>query len=207
MRKVFEIDTIINELRKGKIQAYEKLFKLYYPRLFNYASHFLADPFLTEDLIQEVFIEVWKRRKTFRNEKQFASYLFTMVKNRCLNVLKRKVIEEKYLTTQAQLNSEELYPISFVVEENFASMEERLSTVIEEIISEMPERCQEAFRLKWLEGKKIREIAETMGISTTMVDKHLAKGLEIARKKIPPGLMLFYFSIKEKKEANSGTTP
>jgi RNA polymerase sigma-70 factor (ECF subfamily) len=197
MRKISGINTVLSELRKGKIQAYEKLFKLYYPRLFKYANHFLEDSFVTEDLIQEVFIEVWNRRKSFATEKQFTSYLFTMVKNRCLNVLKRKVIEEKYLTTQAQLKSEELYHISFGVEDNFASMEKKLSRVIEDVIAEMPERCQEAFRLKWIEGKKIREIAEIMDISTTMVDKHLSKGLDIARKKIPPNLMLFFICLNK----------
>lgn len=196
MRETLKMNKVLKQLRNGKIEAYERLFKLYYPRLFNYANRFLADSFLTEDLIQEVFIEVWKRRTTFTGEKQFTSYLFTMVKNRCLNVLKRKVIEENYRSKKAELNSEELYYISFGVEENFEPMEKRLSTVIEEVISEMPERCQEAFRLKWLKGKKIREIAEIMDISTTMVDKHLAKGLEIARKKILPTLMLFYLCTK-----------
>jgi len=66
-------------------------------------------------------------------------------------------------------------------------MEERLMAELEIIISEMPEKCQTAFRLKWFEGKKIREIAEAMEISTTMVDKHLNRGLKIARKKMKPG--------------------
>jgi RNA polymerase sigma-70 factor (ECF subfamily) len=70
-------------------------------------------------------------------------------------------------------------------------MEQRLFTELEMIMKEMPEKCQTAFRLKWFEEKKIREIAEIMNISTTMVDKHLAKGLEIARKKLNPDLYIF----------------
>ena len=65
MLKTSGTNKVFKELRKGKIEAYEKLFKLYYPRLFKYANHFLEDSFSTEDLMQEVFIEVWKRRKTF----------------------------------------------------------------------------------------------------------------------------------------------
>ncbi|MCG6187360.1 RNA polymerase sigma-70 factor [Maribellus maritimus] len=196
MRKVTEINKVINELRKGKTPAYEKLFKLYYPRLFKYAHHFLDDSFVTEDLIQEVFIEVWNKRKLFISEKQFTSYLFKMVRNKCLNILKRKVIEEKYLSSQAQLKSEELYHISFGIEDDFDSMEKNLSQIIEDVITQMPDRCSEAFHLKWIEGKKIREISEIMNISTTMVDKHLAKGLEIARKKFIPPLLLLYICTK-----------
>ena len=196
MREISETDKVLKELRRGKISAYEKIFKLYYPRLFKYADHFLEDSFATEDLVQEAFIEVWNKRKIFTDEKQFASYLFTIARNRCLNILKRKVIEEKYLIKQAQLQSDELYHISFGIENDFTSMEKKLSQIIEDVISEMPDRCREAFRLKWIQGKKIREIAKIMNISTTMVDKHLAKGLEIARKKIPPTLLLFYLCIK-----------
>ncbi len=195
MKKETAVNKVLYDFRKGKITAYEKLFKLFYPKIFKYAHHFLGDPFEAEDLVQEVFIQVWDRRKTFINEKQFASYLFSMVRNKCLNILKRKVIEEKYLATQARLKSEELYLISFGVDDDFVSMEEKLCRVIEDVMSEMPERCREAFRLKWTQGKKNREIAEIMGISTTMVDKHLAKGFEIAREKIPPALMLLFFKI------------
>ncbi|MGC9354611.1 MAG: RNA polymerase sigma factor, partial [Mariniphaga sp.] len=77
-----------------------------------------------------------------------------------------------------------LYHISFTKNGEFVSMKEQLMVELEEIISEMPEKCQTAFRLKWFEEKKVREIAEIMNISTTMVDKHLARGLEIARKKL-----------------------
>ena len=197
MQKAAGITKIVNGLRNGQIKAFEKLFKLYHPRLLSYANYFLDDPYESEDLIQEVFIQVWNRRETFLNEKQFTSYLFTMVRNKCLNVLKRKIIEDKYVLNQSRLQSEELYHISFGAEDNFISMEMKLSQLIEKTICEMPERCQQAFRLKWLEGKKIREISEIMNISTTMVDKHLAKGMEIARKRIDSSQLLLFICLKE----------
>jgi RNA polymerase sigma-70 factor (ECF subfamily) len=66
-------------------------------------------------------------------------------------------------------------------------------TELEAVIAEMPPKCQTAFRLKWFEGKKIREIAELMDISTTMVDKHLARGIKIVRQKLNPDLFVFLF--------------
>ena len=114
------------------------------------------------------------------------------MRNRCLNTLKRKVVEDKFVTSQASKVTEELYHISFNAEGSFLTMQEMLHAELEKIIAEMPERCRVAFRLKWMEGKKIREIAETMKISTTMVDKHLAKGLQIARQKLSPDLFLFF---------------
>jgi RNA polymerase sigma-70 factor (ECF subfamily) len=105
-------------------------------------------------------------------------------------------VDDKYRTVSAKMASEELYNISFEIQDDFISMEERLNIELEKVISTMPERCQIAFRLKWLEGKKIKEIAEAMDISTTMVDKHLAKGLQIARNKLSPDMFLFLFISK-----------
>ncbi len=101
------------------------------------------------------------------------------------------MVEKKYID-KTQINSEELYKISFEMDD-FLPMEKLLYEELEKIIEEMPERCQSAFYLKWKEGKKIREIAEIMGISTTMVDKHLAKGMEIVRQKMTSEMLLLLY--------------
>jgi RNA polymerase sigma-70 factor (ECF subfamily) len=187
----FNQDTVINDVVNGDKSSFGKLFKLYYPRLNRYALYFLNDSGEAEDLVQDVFFQIWENRATLNSKKNFASFIYTLVKNRCLNSIKRKVVEEKFVVNQVKLESEELYHISFEVEGGFTSMEEMLLNEIEKIMEEMPERCKIAFRLKWIEEKKIREIAEIMNISTTMVDKHLAKGLQIAREKLSPELFLF----------------
>lgn len=182
---------ILELLQKGKTNALKKIFILYYPRLEKYARQFIVNQQEVEDLVQEVFVQVWENRKTIQPNANFDSYLFTLVRNRCLNILKKHTVEKNYIE-KMQANSEELYAISFEVEDEFISMEKRLYKELENIIAEIPERCQIAFRLKWIEGKKIREIADMMKISTTMVDKHLAKGMEIARQKLTRDMFLFF---------------
>jgi len=174
--------------------AFEQLFRLFYPRLKNYAYSLLHNENEAEDMVQDVFFQVWQNRLNLDNEKNIGSYLFTVLRNKCLNSLKHKVVEEKFILQSAKNETEELYHISFIETGDFVSMEKRLMTELEMIISEMPEKCQTAFRLKWFEGKKVREIAEIMNISTTMVDKHLAKGLEVARKKLNPDLYIFFLA-------------
>ena len=190
MGKRINLNKILSELADGSKPACREVFRLYYPRLEKYATHILKNHDEAEDLVQEVFLQIWRDRKTMKSETCFESFLFTLVRNRCLNVLKKKVVEDKFAANQARAASEELYHISFGVGDKFESMEEQLHAELEKIIAEMPERCQVAFRLKWMEGKKIREIAGLMKISTTMVDKHLAKGLEIARRKLSRGMFL-----------------
>ncbi|WP_372934063.1 RNA polymerase sigma-70 factor [Mariniphaga sediminis] len=174
------------------LMSFEQLFRLFYPRLKNYAFSLLQNENEAEDMVQDVFFQLWQNMADFDDEGNGGSYLFTLLKNRCLNSLKHKVVEEKYAVRFAKNETEELYHISFAETNEFISMEERLMFELEMIIKEMPEKCQTAFRLKWFEGKKIREIAKIMDISTTMVDKHLAKGLQIARKNMDPDLYIFF---------------
>ena len=188
---------IENQTSGTELLSFENLFRRYYPRLKNYAAWFLKDADEAEDLVQDVFFQLWKNRDHLNREKNAASFIFVQVRNRCLNNLKRKVIEEKFIHQQAYLESEELYHISFNDSGEFVNMHEQLSRELNTLISEMPEKCGQAFSLKWLEGKKIRGIAEIMNISTTMVDKHLARGLEFARKKLNPDLLLFLILTRE----------
>ena len=168
------------------LNTFKKIFRLYYPRLKKYASCLLHSEEEAEDLVQDIFTQVWRNRAGLDREQNMGSYLFTLLRNRCLNLIKHKIVEEKYLLHAAKNKSEELYHISLTETDEFIAMEKQLITDLETIISKMPGTCQTAFRLKWFEGKKIREIAEIMRISTTMVDKHLQRGLNIARENLDP---------------------
>jgi len=183
----------IIRLIKGKdIPSFEGLFRFYYPRMRRYAIHFLQDEEEANDLIQDVFMQLWTKRDELNEEKNIIAFLFTLLKNKCLNSLKKKVVENKYIQKQSFLSSELLYDLSMTQTTDFKSMESQLNVEIESLISQMPDKCGVVFRLKWIEGKKIKEIASTLNISTTMVDKHLARGLDIARKKIHPDLYLLF---------------
>lgn len=166
------------------VSSFEELFRIHYPRMKKYAFCFLRNEEEVNDLIQDVFMQYWSRRERLDKQKDETAYLFKILKNKCLNLLKRKVIEGRYSQNQSFLETERLYHISFDQGTDFMSMEDQLSLELVSIINDMPDKCGQAFRLKWLEGKKIKDIAMIMNISTTMVDKHLTRGMEIARQKI-----------------------
>lgn len=187
-----ESKDIIRLIKNKNISSFEELFRFYYPRMRRYAIHFLQNEEEANDLIQDVFLQLWDRRDQLQEEKNIVAFLFTLLKNKCLNSLKKKVVENKYLQKQSLFETERLYALSFAQSVDFKSMESQLNLEIESLIAQMPEKCGMVFRLKWVEGKKIKEIATLLDISTTMVDKHLARGMEIARKKINPDLFLFY---------------
>lgn len=187
-----ESKDIIRLIKNKSISTFEELFRFHYPRMRRYAIHFLQDEEEANDLIQDVFVQLWTRREELNEEKNISAFLFTILKNKCLNTLKQRVIEDRYIIQQSAFETERLYHLSLSQNTDFKSMESQLHLEIESLIATLPEKCGIVFRLKWIEGKKIKEIAQLMNISTTMVDKHLAKGMEIARKKIHPDLLLLF---------------
>ena len=187
-----EDKNIIRLIKNDDISSFEDLFRFYYPRMRKYAFHFLQNEEEANDLIQDVFMQLWSKREELNEEKNIIAFLFTLLKNKCLNALKKRMIEDKFLLHQSAFETERLYDLSLTQNTDFKSMESQLHIEIESLIAALPEKCGMVFRLKWFEGKKIKEIAQIMNISMTMVDKHLAKGMEIARKKIHPDLLLLF---------------
>ena len=182
----------IEEINTNQFSAIEEVFRYYYPRLRKYAYYMLGNEGEAEDLVQDVFFQLWREQKVTDWSKNISSYLFTILRNRCLNVYKRRLVENRYVISEKYSLQEELYSLSFENGDNFTSFDELLHQEILKLIESMPQKCSEAFRLKWIDGKKNREIAGIMGISMTMVDKHLAKGLRIAKEKLDPNLFLLF---------------
>lgn len=173
-----------------QFSSFEELFRLYFPRMQRYACYLLRDPDEADDLVQDVFLQLWRDQDLLDRDKNVSSYLFTILRNRCLNVLKKRIVEDRYRLHETSVRADELYHTSFEKEGDFVSFDELLHQEVLSLIREMPEKCGIAFHLKWIEGKKIREIAEIMDISVSMVDKHLARGLALAKRKLDPGVFL-----------------
>lgn len=169
---------------------FERLFQKYYPRLTRYAARILGNTKEAEDLVQDVFLDIWEKRTNLNAKKNIPAFLYAIMHNKCINYLKIRFVKEKYVHRQVKFETEELYHFSFNNSGDFVSFDEKLQVELEELIRKMPPQCGTAFRLRWMEGKKIREIAEIMHISSTMVDKHLAKGMEIARDNLSDELFL-----------------
>ena len=181
--KMTENKNLNHSENSADISSFEELFLSYYPQMKRYTLHFIQDDEEANDLVQDVFLKLWDKRDSIKDKNKEVAFMFTLLRNKCLNCLKKKVIEGKYMQRQIHFETERLYHLNLDQSNEFESMKDRLSIEFDSLISEMPEKCGQAFRLKWFEGLKIKEIAERMNISTTMVDKHLAKGMDIARRK------------------------
>lgn len=170
---------LLQAIKNGDNQAFEFLFKSYYPRLRGYASRFLHDEEAVRDIIQESFLKFWERRHLIEAI-SLSSLLFAMVRNACMNYLKHiQLVEQQPLDyLQEMPGREDLYCWDFGLDPEHALLYKELQQEVDTVINNLPERCREVFVMSRFKRMKNREIAEALQISTTAVEKHISKALK-----------------------------
>jgi RNA polymerase sigma-70 factor, ECF subfamily len=173
------------ELKKGNPDAFKEVFLLLYPRLKGYCRLFIADESLVEDVIQETFLALWEKRESIKTDKSIESLIFVMVRNRCLNELRNQRLEgEKIDPENLKVNELQfLYQLDFTSKEE-KSLEEMLIESFQQAVNELPEKMKMVFTLCKIEGKNQKEVAENLGISIKMVEKHIASAKQHIREKL-----------------------
>ncbi len=173
------------DLKQGDPGAFKEVFRLLYPRLKGYCKLFIKDASQVEDIIQESFIALWENRNSFKTDKSIESYVFVIVRNRCLNYLKKQKLEGEKIDLDnpeiAQLQF--LYQLDFTAQED-SSLEEMLVVSLKEMIAELPEKRRAVFVKCKIEGRKQVEVANELGISIKMVEKHVAMAKNIIHEKL-----------------------
>lgn len=169
---------LLKEIEIGNKQAFEYLFKNYYPRLRGYAIRFVENEEAARDIIQECFLKFWEKRE-FLSTVAITSLLFTMVRNGCLNYLKHVAIVEKHQIEylSAMDGEERLYYVDFTLDTDHKLLYDELKEQINLVINQLPDRCREVFIMSRFLGLKNREIADRLQVSTTAVERHIAKAL------------------------------
>ena len=174
---------LVQLIRDGNYNAFRQLFDAFYPRLLNYASHFLTDRDEAEDVAQGVFVRLWEGHALL-TDVSLQSMLFTMTRNACLNVLKHQVVRGRFEAAYAQglADSERLYNFDFYNDADHALLMDELRQQADAVMASLPERTQEVFRLSRQEGLKNREIAERLDISVKVVERHIGRALAAYRE-------------------------
>ncbi|MCD8091723.1 MAG: RNA polymerase sigma-70 factor [Bacteroides sp.] len=164
--------------------TYKTLFRRYYANLLFYATRIVGED-EAEDVVQDVFVELWRRKETMKVGEQIQAFLYRAVYTRALNVLKHRDIVNSYEAVALEIHKKriEFYqPDSNEVVKRIEDSE--LRRKLSEAINELPDKCRMVFRLSYLHDMKNKEIAETMGISLRTVEAHMYKALKLLRDRL-----------------------
>lgn len=160
------------------------LFRTYYQPLCNYAYTFLQDREDAEEVVQSTFLLVWEKKDALAIRTSVRPYLYAMVRNACLNVIKHEKIKQRHAGEELALADRSHDSVSHTVASN------ELEYRIKEAMEALPEQCRMVFKLSRFEELKYSEIAEQLSISVKTVENHMGKALKIMREQLKDYLPL-----------------
>ncbi len=176
-----------NKLKNSDPDTFTSFYVETYPRLIGYCSLFIKDSKQIEDLVQDCYENLWTQRGKIDTSKSIESFLFVMLRNKCLNFLKsEKVHHNVYLSDEFVINElQYLYQLDFTAHEGL-SIEEELIKSLQKAISDLPEKRKNVFIQCKINGRKQKEVANELGITVKAVEKHLKEAKDQLRKKLEP---------------------
>ena len=146
--------------------------------LCHFAIKYVKNLEQSEEVVQDTFYNIWKNKENLNIITSLKSYLYTAVRNNCLQVLRTRSLDIKY----------ENYYKSHYVNESISPSDElnakELSKVINKALNSLPERCREIFKMSRYEGLKYHEIAEKLSISIKTVEANMGKALKHFRAQL-----------------------
>lgn len=176
-----ESNELLERLRQGDETAFDAIFRAWYPSLVRAAESIVQSRAVAEEVVQDVMLELWRRRESLARDSSPQAYLFQSTRNRALNHVRHERVErrgEPEAVGLAAVNASA--PAQLV--------EEEIEVALRSAVSELPARCREVFELSRTHGLKYAEIATVLGISVKTVEAQMGKALRTLREKLAPWL-------------------
>lgn len=164
---------LIMALKQGDIKAYEELFRWKYDHFLRFAHRILKDIYVSEDILQNVFMKLWTHRQNLDETMSLHNYLFVLTKNQIYSYLRSK---RNYLDIDGDGVID--LPIS-LDEEAFEARE--MGLILTGIIEAMPPQRQAIFKLSRYDQMPDKLIAEKLKLSVRTVEKHIQLALKDIR--------------------------
>ncbi len=172
----FDDNKLFASLKRDSLEAYEMLFKKYYKLLCLQASRILRDGAGAEDVVQELFIEIWDKKKYRQIDTSLKAYLYSAVRNRCLNKIRKERLISRNQEAYQEYRQKTKEPVWMEQKE--------LSLNLNRALQKLPAQRLRAFTLVYVENKKYQEAADEMGVSVNSVKTHLRLALRILREQL-----------------------
>jgi RNA polymerase sigma-70 factor (ECF subfamily) len=188
-------------LQSGSEKAFRMIMDHWYPRLFNFANGYLNNPENAKEILQDVFLVLWDHRDKLTEDTNLNAYLFTLTRNRCIDLIRRERLVLQFRTDRQEEYrrlSENFEALSDPILDNIFATE--LQQEIDLAVSSLPDQCRKVFLMSRTNGLKNREIGALLELSEKTVESHLTKALKSIKsaleRKFPGSIYLFMMWVK-----------
>ena len=153
--------------------AYKELFKSLYHYLYPFARTIVKEKESAEEVVSDVFIKVWEKRKELEKIDNLKVYLYVSTRNIAFNYLDKQKRNATFSIDDFQAEFTSVY---FDPEQMLITAD--MLALIQKAIDQLPPKCKMIFKLVKDDGLKYREVAEVLGLSVKTVENQLAIALE-----------------------------
>jgi len=170
--------------------GFDAIYRKYSRRVFQFAVSILKTQDDAEEIVQEVFLRIWEKRKDIQEHLSFKSYLFTITYNTSISLIRKRIRETRYVNS---IHSIQVPPDLHTPSSDMEYLE--LKKKVEETIEKLPDRQRQTYLMSRKEGLSYREIADKLGVSVNTVENHMVKALRFLREKLGKNslMMLLFF--------------
>lgn len=179
---IYDDGTLVRLLTKGDADAFTEIYKRYWKKLFSIAANKVRDLSLSEELVQDIFLDLWNRRLGLELKGELAAYLAVAMKYKVIDARQKRAREQAY-AKEAGIS---IYKVDDSTHErlSFDELKDRLAA----LVAELPKKCQLVYRLSREAGLSQKEIASHLEISEKTVESHLSRAV----KSLKTGLNQFF---------------
>jgi RNA polymerase sigma-70 factor, ECF subfamily len=176
---------LVARLRTGDEQAFATVFRLWYALLLRFAQRIVGDRARAEEVVQDVLLQLWRRRAALDPRATVQAWLFHAVRNRALNVVRHDGV---VVRATAKLASSHATPgdARDPSDADTALAEAELHLAIDAAVAALPPRCREVFLLSRRHGMRQTQIATRLGISLKAVEAQITRALRELRVALLP---------------------
>jgi RNA polymerase sigma-70 factor, ECF subfamily len=176
---------LLRLLREGDEGAFESIFRRWYAPLVRLSESLTRSRARAEEIVQDVMLELWRRRATLEADGSPQAYLFQSTRNRSLNDIRHERVKERGEPHVVAATAPFGPAADTLLEEG------EIAAAVHEALSELSDRSRTVFEMSRMQGLRYQEIAESLGISIKTVEAHMGKALRHLRERmaqwLPPG--------------------
>lgn len=177
-------------------EAFKELFFDFFSPLCMFANRYIEDKDTCEDVVQDVFFQIWMHRKRLNIQQSARNYLITSVRNACINYLRKSEVKFQHIqVTDINEATQSKHAISEETTSILAVSE--LKEQLDKSLAKLPETVRQAFELNRFEDLTYNEIASLMNVSIKTIEAYISKALKLLRvelKDFLPFISLFLYT-------------
>ena len=181
--KIYIATLLKNVFHDEDQHSFEKLFKIFYQRLLNFCMYYIKHKESAEEIVSDIFVNLWMKRKELNHIRNLETYLFISVKNHSLNHIKQF---SNYRVTYLEDGGVHVLVNTSDPEKELEMRE--LIFKMDEAINSLPPQCKIIFNLIKEEGLKYKEVAEILSLSPRTVETQLVRAMKKLDKILTPYL-------------------